>query len=112
MANNTAAEEGRYKDVKYFNVGIFEIVDPVELKGMEIAWLAEAASENWSRVNPAIFGTLFEGSMGEKERHAFGAHFTSQAHIHKLVRPIIVRPWRQRMRFCSIANITQYNTLA
>ena len=64
---------------------------------MEIAWLAEAASEDWSRVNPAIFGTLFEGSMEKKERHAFGAHFTSATDILKVVRPTIVQPWRQRI---------------
>ena len=48
-------------------------------------------------VKPAVFGTLFEGSMEPEERHAFGAHFTSEADIQKVVLPTIVRPWRQRI---------------
>jgi type II restriction/modification system DNA methylase subunit YeeA len=64
---------------------------------MELTLLAESAAENWSKVNPAIFGTLFEGSMGKKERHAFGAHFTTEADIQKVVLPTIVRPWRERI---------------
>ena len=35
--------------------------------------------------------------MDEKARHAFGAHFTHEFDIHKVVGPTIVRPWRQRM---------------
>jgi len=35
--------------------------------------------------------------MDQKERHAFGAHFTSEADIQKVVLPTIVRPWRERL---------------
>jgi hypothetical protein len=97
MASPTPAEGGRFCDVPYFNGGLFNVVEPIELKVMELTLLHEAATENWSRVNPAVFGTLFEGSMDQKERHAFGAHFTSEADIQKVVLPTIVRPWRQRI---------------
>jgi SAM-dependent methyltransferase len=85
------------RDVPYFNGGIFDVVEPVELKITELELLIEAATQNWSRVNPAIFGTIFQGSMGKKERHALGAHFTSEADIQKVVRPTIIRPWRERI---------------
>ncbi len=97
MANPVPAEGGRFQDVKYFNGGLFSVVEPVELSVTDLWLLDEAAREDWSMVKPAIFGTLFEGSMGEKERHAFGAHFTSEADIQKVVLPTIVRPWRQRI---------------
>ena len=48
-------------------------------------------------MQPEIFGTLFQESMDEKERHAFGAHFTSEFDIQKVVGPTIVRPWRERI---------------
>ncbi len=51
----------------------------------------------WSYVRPEVFGTLFEGSMEEGERHATGAHFTSQTDIMKVVGPTIVDPWRGRI---------------
>ena len=97
MASETPAEGGRFQDVKYFNGGLFEVVEPVELSVTDLWLLDEAAQEDWSMVKPAVFGTLFEGSMEAKERHAFGAHFTSEADIQKVVLPTIVRPWRERI---------------
>jgi type II restriction/modification system DNA methylase subunit YeeA len=35
--------------------------------------------------------------MDAKERHALGAHFTSEADIQRIVGPTIVRPWQQRI---------------
>jgi type II restriction/modification system DNA methylase subunit YeeA len=88
---------GRFRGVPYFNGGLFKVVRPIELSGEELDLLSAVASENWGKVNPAIFGTLFQGSMDRKERHAYGAHFTSEADIQKVVRPTIVRPWRDRI---------------
>ena len=97
MANPTPAEGSRFENVPYFNGGIFAVVEPVELKVLDVTLLAEAAEENWAMVQPPIFGTLFEGSMDQRERHAFGAHYTSEADIQKVVLPTIVRPWRERI---------------
>ncbi|WP_422931644.1 class I SAM-dependent DNA methyltransferase [Singulisphaera sp. PoT] len=97
MNNPTSARGGRFKDVRYFNGGVFETVDPVELTRDEIDSLVSAATENWSKVQPPIFGTLFQSSMDKDERHAYGAHFTSEADIQKVVLPTIVRPWRERI---------------
>lgn len=63
--------------------------------------MADAANENWSKVAPPIFGTLFQSSMGKERRHAYGAHFTHEADIQKVVLPTIVRPWRQRIEATS-----------
>lgn len=97
MNTPTAAKGGRFKGVRYFNGGIFQTVNPVELAAEEIDLLLKAAEENWSKVQPPIFGTLFQSSMGKERRHAFGAHFTSEADIQKVVLPTIVRPWRERI---------------
>ena len=97
MASDKPAPAGRYKGVQYFNGGLFEVVDPIELKRAEAYRLCESAAENWSKVRPEIFGTLFQDSMDKKERHAFGAHFTSEFDIRKVVGPTIVRPWRERI---------------
>lgn len=96
---NTPGETagGRYRGTPYFNGGLFAQVDPVELTSHELELLREAAVTNWSAVRPEIFGTLFEGSMDAGERHAQGAHFTSQADIVKIVGPTIVAPWRERL---------------
>jgi type II restriction/modification system DNA methylase subunit YeeA len=97
MNSETPARGGHFVDVPYFNGGLFAVVNPIELTGFERDLLADAASENWAKVKPPVFGTLFEGSMDAEERHAFGAHFTSEADIQKVVLPTIVRPWRERI---------------
>ena len=97
MNTRTPARGGRYKGVRYFNGGVFSTIDPIELNRHEIGLLQKAANENWGKVQPPIFGTLFQSSMGKDERHAFGAHFTSEAEIQKVVLPTIVRPWRERI---------------
>lgn len=88
---------GRYEGVPYFNGGLFADVTPFELTKEELASLHEACRTDWSAVRPEIFGTLFEQSMAAGERHAHGAHFTSQADIVKIVGPTIVAPWRERI---------------
>ncbi len=97
MDSEAPARGGRFQGVRYFNGGIFQKVTPLELRPDEIAMLLDAAQENWSKVQPPIFGTLFQRSMGKERRHAYGAHFTSEADIQKVVLPTIVRPWRERI---------------
>src|SRR5438552_2489298 len=98
MATDQSARAGRFTNVQYFNGGLFEVVDPIELKRAESYRLHEAARYNdWSKVRPEIFGTLFQDSMDKKERHAYGGHFTSEFDIRKVVGPTIVRPWRERI---------------
>jgi hypothetical protein len=82
MNNPTPAQAGRFKGVRYFNGGLFESIEPIELRRSEMELIGGedgAATKDWTKVNPAIFGTLFQHSMDAKERHALGAHFTSEA---------------------------------
>jgi SAM-dependent methyltransferase len=97
MNDASPARGGRYAGVDYFNGGLFANTEAIELQPGEIGLLLEAAKEDWSRVQPVIFGTLFEGSLDKEERHALGAHFTYEADIQKIVRPTIVRPWDERI---------------
>lgn len=97
MNERNLARGGRFAGVDYFNGGLFAKVEPVELTLGELGLLFEAAKEDWSRVQPVIFGTLFEGSLGKEERHALGGHFTYESDIQKIVRPTIVRPWDERL---------------
>lgn len=88
---------GRFKGTQYFNGGLFANIHPLELTENELDLMRDASSERWSDVRPEIFGTLFEGSMEEGERHAQGAHFTSPGDIARVVVPTIVTPWRERL---------------
>jgi len=88
---------GRFEGTPYFNGGLYANVTPFDLAPEEVVALGLAAQENWAEVRPVIFGTLFEQSLDKPERHAYGAYFTSEADIQKVVLPSIVRPWRRRI---------------
>ena len=88
---------GRYQGVDFFNGGLFSIIHPIELTSEELKFLEIAAKEDWSKIRPAIFGNLFEGTVDKKERHAKGIHYTSEADIMKIVRPTISRYWEERI---------------
>ncbi len=66
MDNKTPALVGRYKGVQHFNGGLFEKSVSFELERKEVGPLALAAQENWGKVEPEIFGTLFQSSMGKE----------------------------------------------
>ena len=100
MNSHAPASGGRFKGVRYFNGGLYATIEPIELTPFELDLIGGedgAATKDWSKVNPAIFGELFQHSMDDVERHAMGAHFTSEADIQRIVGPTIVRPWRQRI---------------
>ena len=119
MNSKKGALEGKFKNVPYFNGGLFSSIPPVNLNKEELELLKEAALEDWSKVKPEIFGTLFQSSMGADERHAYGAHFTSEADIYKIVLPTIVNPWRERIDSANTlkallslkSDISKYNVL-
>ncbi len=88
---------GRFKGVDYFNGGLFAHIDPIDLTQPELKLLEVAALENWSKVRPAIFGSIFESAIDAKTRHAHGIHYTAEADIMKIVRPTISRYWEERI---------------
>jgi hypothetical protein len=48
--------------------------------------LLDAAPFDWSRISPAVFGSLFQGVMDKKARRNLGAHYTSETNILKVIR--------------------------
>jgi hypothetical protein len=45
---------------------------------------------DWSRISPAVFGSLFQSVMEPRERRQIGAHYTSERDILKLVRSLFL----------------------
>jgi SAM-dependent methyltransferase len=110
MNTRGGARGGRYKGVDYFNGGLFADSAAIELDPRnEVALLKRAATYNWAHVSPDIFGTIFQHSMDAGERHAMGAHYTSQADIMKIVGPTIVAPFTMALERCE--TLKELNTL-
>jgi len=45
---------------------------------------------DWSKISPAIFGSLFQSVMDDKARRNLGAHYTSEKNILKLIKPLFL----------------------
>ena len=52
--------------------------------------LLEGCSFDWSKVSPAIFGSMFQSVMDKTKRRHLGAHYTSEKNILKLVRGLFL----------------------
>ncbi len=83
------------EEIQWFNGGLFDSSDVLTLTSSEIGTLQEISRLDWSRIEPAIFGTLFERGLDPAQRAQLGAHYTSQDDIWKLVEPVIIRPLRR-----------------
>lgn len=44
----------------------------------------------WSKISPAIFGSMFQSVMNPTERRNLGAHYTSETNILKLIKPLFL----------------------
>jgi len=54
------------------------------------ALLLDASALDWSRISPAIFGSMFQSVMDAKARRNLGAHYTSEKNILKLIGPLFL----------------------
>lgn len=52
--------------------------------------LLDATSLDWSRISPAIFGSMFQSVMDSKARRNLGAHYTSEQNILKVIGPLFL----------------------
>jgi type II restriction/modification system DNA methylase subunit YeeA len=84
------------EDIEHFDGGLFDGTAALLLTADEITHLYEAAQMDWSEVEPAIFGTLFERSLDPQKRSQLGAHYTSRTDILRIVEPVVMQPLRRR----------------
>lgn len=103
IADSERRNRGRPVAVPYVNGELFAEAPDVPLQRSdvtaldELAHLIEAAAYDWKFVNPTVFGSLLEGCLGHDHRWELGAHYTSEEDIMTIVRPVIVRPWSERI---------------
>lgn len=81
--------------IPWFNGGLFNGTDTIELNTADCDILRKAAKRDWSQIEPSIFGTLFERSLNAAKRSMIGAHYTSPEDILLLIEPVIMTPLRR-----------------
>jgi hypothetical protein len=83
------------EEIEWFNGGLFDSAGVLPLTGSEITILLDVSRLNWAKIEPAIFGTLFERGLDPAQRAQLGAHYTDRDAIWGLVEPVILRPLRR-----------------
>jgi hypothetical protein len=92
---NAGSAFGFFGKLLHFNGGLFKSPVSLPLDQQDLQVLHAAAKCTWNKVEPAIFGALFEGALAKRERHHLGAHFTPRPYVERLVRPTIEEPIRE-----------------
>jgi hypothetical protein len=74
----------------HVNGGIFaERIEVINFNGPMRAALVDACNYDWSKINPTIFGALFQNIKSKDDRRALGEHYTTEANIEKAIRPLL-----------------------
>ena len=82
----------------WVNGGLFDESAPVETFALTedmVAILDEVSQLDWSRIDPAILGTLFERGLNPKRRRQRGMHYTDPDTIMLVVEPVVMQPLRR-----------------
>ncbi|SFD03291.1 N-6 DNA Methylase [Flexibacter flexilis DSM 6793] len=78
-------------DFPYVNGKLFEEILPTASFDSKMRRaLLECCYIDWSKISPAIFGSMFQSVMNPVERRNLGAHYTSEANILKLIKPLFL----------------------
>lgn len=91
-------KENRFKnldeqlaDFPYVNGKLFEEILPTASFDSKMRQaLLDCSYIDWSKISPAIFGSMFQSVMNPKERRNLGAHYTSETNILKLIKPLFL----------------------
>jgi len=81
--------------IQWFNGGLFDSGEVLPLTAKEIATVGRVSELDWSQVEPAIFGTLFERGLDPDKRSQLGAHYTDRQSIEALVEVVLLAPLRR-----------------
>ena len=92
FANMRAGGEYGLEHILNFNGGLFDTDEALPLDGNSLDILRSIAKQDWSSIDPSIFGTLFERFLDPDKRAQIGQHYTDPEKIMMIVESVIVRP--------------------
>ena len=81
--------------IDWFNGGLFDDHAALPLSASQLWMLNEVAANDWSAIDPSIFGTLFERGLDPSKRSQLGAHYTDPQSIMRIVEPVVLEPMRR-----------------
>ena len=82
---------GDTSDFPYINGALFkDRIDIPTIHQPTQILLRKAHEYNWTRINPAIFGGMFQAIMTAESRRNLGAHYTTEDNIMRVIKPLFL----------------------
>jgi hypothetical protein len=97
----------------FVNGGLYrERIDPPDTTRAMRDQLLDASAFDWSKISPAVFGSMFQSVMDKVARRHLGAHYTSEANIFKVIRPLFLDALEAELEACgsSKARLQNFHT--
>ncbi|MGO3258498.1 DNA methyltransferase [Corynebacterium variabile] len=80
----------------YVNGGLFADTWPLEFFTVEMhEALLDACRFHWTRISPAVFGSMFQLVKSKEARRADGEHYTTEQNILKVIEPLFLDELRE-----------------
>ncbi len=95
---------------EYVNGGLF--ADQISIPSFTSEMrqrLLQTCDFDWSKISPAIFGSLFQSVMDKDSRRHLGAHYTSEKNILKLIKPLFLDELKEELEACGKNNQKLFN---
>jgi hypothetical protein len=87
----------------YVNGGVFSEALPIPAFDKKMRdQLLRASEFNWSKISPAIFGSLFQAVKSAESRRELGEHYTTEKNILKTIEPLFLD--ELRLKFDQVSN--------
>lgn len=96
-----------YAEFAYINGDLFSASVPIPYFDTNLYELVRACNElDWSEISPAIFGSMFQSVLDINEtdkdtRREFGAHYTSEKNILKVINSLFLNDLRDEFSKCT-----------
>lgn len=81
-----------FEPIEWFNGGLFNNDEALALTSDDIELCLRAADQDWSEIDPSIFGTLFVRGLDPDKRSETGSEYTDREKIMTIVEPVVTEP--------------------
>jgi type I restriction-modification system DNA methylase subunit len=83
-------------DFPYVNGGLFaDKINIPKFSSLSRKVMIESGRQNWSAINPDIFGSMFQAVISVDQRGSLGQHYTSVPNIMKVIEPLFLNDLKE-----------------
>ena len=83
-------------DFPYVNGGLFaDKINIPKFSSLSRKVMIESGRQDWSAINPDIFGSMFQAVISVDQRGSLGQHYTSVPNIMKVIEPLFLNDLKE-----------------